>query len=92
MQVEDLEIDEYVLEKIETKHGAQFAEVEEACFSPRRHIRRGRMGVYKLFRRTDAGRLLVVIFVDRGERVWRVVTARDMDDAERRYYVRQVGG
>jgi uncharacterized DUF497 family protein len=92
MQVEDLEIDEYVLEKIETKHGDQFAEVEEACFSPRRHIRRGRMGVYKLFCRTDAGRLLVVIFVDRGERVWRVVTARDMDDAERRYYVRQVGG
>ena len=35
--------------KIESKHGISFTEVEEACLSDRRHIRRGREGLYKVF-------------------------------------------
>ena len=49
MHIESLEIDDHILDKIETKHGITFEEVEEACLSDRRHIRRSREGLYKLF-------------------------------------------
>jgi uncharacterized DUF497 family protein len=88
LQVEKIEIDEAILEKIESKHRVSFEEVEEACFSQWRHIQRGRLGVYKLFGRTEGGRLLFVVFVDLGGRVWKVVTARPMTVAERRIYQR----
>ena len=48
LRLESLEIDDHILEKIESKHGISFTEVEEACLSERRHIRRGREGLYKV--------------------------------------------
>ncbi len=33
LRIESLEIDDHVLEKIESKHGVTFEEVEEACLS-----------------------------------------------------------
>ena len=55
LRIESLEIDDYVLDKIESKHGLTFEEVEESCLSERRHVRRSKEGLYKLFSRTSAG-------------------------------------
>jgi len=44
LRIESLEVADHILEKIEGKHGVSFTEVEEACLSERRHIRRGREG------------------------------------------------
>lgn len=89
LRIEALEIDDHILEKIESKHHVSFREVEEACLSERRHIRRDREGLYKLFSQTAAGRY---ILVDLGRGSWKVVTAREMVDKERRLYIRASGG
>ena len=53
-RVDALEIDDGVLDKIESKHGVAWHEVEETVHSGDRHIRRGRDGLYKVFSRTGA--------------------------------------
>jgi hypothetical protein len=92
LRIESLEIDDHILEKIETKHGISFTEVEEACLSDRRHIRRSREGLYKVFSQTVAGRYILVVLVNLGRGNWNIVTAREMTDAERRLYIRASGG
>ncbi len=57
-------------------------EVEEACYSHQSHVQRSREGLYKIFSRTDAGRYVLVVLVDLGGSVWKVVTARDMMERE----------
>jgi hypothetical protein len=56
LRIDALEIDDHVLDKIESRHGVPFDEVEEACYSQHRHVRRGRQGLYKVFSQTEAGR------------------------------------
>lgn len=90
-RIEALEIDEHILDKIESRHGVAFAEVEEACHSESRHVRRGREGLYKLYGATEAGRYLLVVLANRGEGVFKIVTARDLTQQERRLY-RQARG
>ena len=90
--IEAIEIDDAILDKIESKHGVTLEEAEEACFSEEWHVRRGREGLYKVFSRTDAGRYLLVVLVDRGHGVWKIVTARQMSIQEQRLYRRTVGG
>jgi uncharacterized DUF497 family protein len=92
LRIEALEIDDHVLEKIESRHGVPLHEAEEACYSPHRHVRRGREGLYKVFSQTEAGRHLLVVLLNRGGGVWRVVTAREMTDQERRLYREERGG
>ena len=92
LYIESLEIDDHILEKIESKHGITLEEVEEACLSDGRHVRRSREGLYKLFSRTSAGRYILVVLVDLGGGVWRIATAREMTDSERQLYTRQMGG
>jgi len=92
LRIESLEIDDHVLEKIEAKHGISFAEVEESCLSDRRHVRRGREGLYKVFSQTAAGRYILVVLMNLGSGNWKIVTARQMTDAERRLYIRVSGG
>jgi uncharacterized DUF497 family protein len=91
LRIEALEIDDLVLDKIESRHGVPLHEVEEACHSARRHVRRGREGLYKVFSQTEAGRHLLVVLADGGSGVWRVVTAREMTDQERRLDRRATG-
>jgi len=86
VRIDALDIDEHILEKIETKHGLRWDEVEDACFSPRRHLRQGRDGTMRIFSQTSAGRYLLVVLVPRSGGVWKVVTARDMALSERRLY------
>jgi uncharacterized DUF497 family protein len=43
--IESLEIDDHILDKIESKHGVTFEEAEEVSLSDQRHVRRGREGL-----------------------------------------------
>ena len=90
--IESLEIDDHILEKIEAKHGITLEEVEEACISEKRHIRRGREGLYKVFSQTAAGRYVLVVLANLGRGNWKVVTAREMTNSERQLYIRVSGG
>ena len=89
--IDSLEIHDQILDKIERRHGIRFDEVEEACFTDHRHVRRTGGGLYKVFSRTDAGRYLLVVLVPLHEDHWRVVTAREMTSNERRLYRAQRG-
>jgi len=90
VKIEALEIDDHILEKIESKHHVDFHEIEEACYSDYRHIRKSADGLYKLFSQTIAGRYLLVVLVSLGNGVWKIVTAREMIDNERRLYGNQL--
>ena len=92
LRIESLEIDDHILDKIESKHGISFAEVEEACLSEKRHVRRSREGLYKLFSQTVAGRYILVVLVNLGRGCWKIVTAREMTDNEKRLYCKATGG
>jgi len=92
LYIESLEIDDHILDKIETKHGITFNEVEEACLSDKRHVRKDKEGLYKLFNQTDAGRYILVVLLNLGDDNWKVVTAREMTDSERQLYKKSIGG
>lgn len=92
LRIESLEIDDHILDKIESKHRVSFEEVEEACLSEKRYVRRGREGLYKLFSQTGAGRYILVVLVNLGRGNWKIVTAREMTDNERRLYSKATGG
>jgi len=92
LRIESLEIDDHILDKIESKHDISFAEVEEACLSEKRYVRRSREGLYKLFSQTVAGRYILVVLVNLGRGCWKIVTAREMTDKERRLYNKAIGG
>ena len=91
MFIEILDIDDTILDKIESKHGVAFEEAAEVCESGEHHARRGREGFYEIYGRTDAGRYLLVVLAYRGSGRWNVVTARDMTQQERRLYRRMRG-
>lgn len=86
LRIESLEIDDHILDKIEVKHRIDFKEVEEACFSEQRYIRKGREGLYKIFGQSNTGRYILVVLVHKGKGDWKVDTARQMTESEKRYY------
>lgn len=92
LRIEALQIDDHIFDKIEAKHGISFEEVEEACLSDKRHVRRSREGLYKLFSQTEAGRYILVVLVNLGRGNWKIVTAREMSGNERRLYNKATGG
>jgi uncharacterized protein len=89
--IESLEIDDHILDKIESKHGVTFYEAEEACLSEERHVRHSREGLYKIFSKTTSGRYLLVVLAHLESSRWKIVTAREMTDGERKLY-KQVCG
>ena len=92
LRIETLEVDDYILDKIESKHHISMVEIEESCLADERHIRRGREGLYKVFSQTSSGRYILVVLADLGIGNWKIVTARQMTDSERRLYSKVVGG
>jgi len=92
LHIESLEIDDHILNKIEAKHSITFGEIEEACLSDKRHIRRSKEGLYKLFSQTVAGRYILVVLVNLGRGSWKIVTAREMVGNERQLYSRATRG
>jgi hypothetical protein len=86
VKIDALEVDEHILDKIETRHGLSWEEVEEACLARARHVRRGRDGLYLVFSTTEAGRHVLVVLAAHGGNTWKLVTAREMTPRERRLY------
>ena len=84
---------EEIVEKLEVKHRVVPEEVEQV-FVNRPGIRRMNKGhyrgedVYRALGQTDAGRYLVVFFIHKMTHEALILSARDMDDKERRTYAR----
>ena len=85
--------DQFV-EKLEVKHGVSVTEAEEVlCSQP--HIRKVGKGnvrgenVYVAFGQTADGRYLVVFYIRKLTGAILPISARDMDDSERKYYGNQ---
>ena len=84
--------DQFV-EKLEQKHGVSVAEAEE-ILGINVHIRRVSKGrvkdenVYAAYGQTNAGRYLIVFYIRKISGALLPISARDMDDAERKYYER----
>ena len=71
------------------RHGVEPEEVEELLV--RRHLwHRGRAGRYEALGRSAAGRYLMAVLAQRGPHAYRVVTARDMTDSERKPFRRRM--
>jgi len=79
---------DWVVEKLVEKHGVAPEEVEGAFFNPPYKVRRVESGKYQLFGRSGRGRYLFIVFVWEGQQV-KVITARDMTNAERRFFGRK---
>lgn len=82
------------VDKIERKHRVTPDEVEHVLFS-RPHTRRAEKGrvqgedLYVAYGQTAAGRYLVVFFILKYQTAALPISARDMTQAERRYYDQQ---
>jgi uncharacterized DUF497 family protein len=82
-----IEWDEDTVDHI-ARHGVEPEEVEELL--TRRHLwHRGRAGRYEALGRSAAGRYLMAVLAPHGANVYRVVTARDMTDSERKRFRRR---
>jgi uncharacterized protein len=85
--------DQFV-EKLASKHGVSIMEAEYVL-NGNPHIRRVAKGkvkdenVYVAFGQTEAGRYLIVFYIRKISGSILPISARDMDNAERKYYERQ---
>jgi uncharacterized DUF497 family protein len=85
---------EVFVDKLEQKHRVMPDEVEQVLFS-KPFIRRAEKGrvqdedVYVAYGQTAAGRYLVVFFILKYQTAALPISARDMTQAERRYYAQQ---
>lgn len=68
------------------RHGIEPEEAEE-LFAQTPLIRKTKRGHYAAFGRSQAGRLLVIVFEVNPGGIARVITGWDMSAAERRYYL-----
>lgn len=79
------------IEKIAEKHDVTTDEVEEILFS-KSHIRRVEKGrvkgedMYVAYGQTTTGRYLIVFFIYKQPAAALPISAREMSQAERRYY------
>ena len=84
---------EEIVEKLEVKHQVVSEEVEQV-FSNQPRVKRMNRGhyrgedVYRALGQTDAGRYLTVFFVHKLSHEALILSARDMDDKERKSYAR----
>jgi uncharacterized DUF497 family protein len=82
------------VEKLAEKHGVSVAEAEDVL-STKPHIRKMSRGqvkgenVYAAYGQTEDGRRLIVFYILKLTGAILPISARDMDDAERKYYGRQ---
>ena len=82
-----------VIDKLAWKHGVTAEEVDQVLFGHPmfRRLQKGYIldeHVYAAFGRTEAGRYLTVIFIYKVSREALVLTAREMDNSERKTYDR----
>jgi uncharacterized DUF497 family protein len=70
-------------------HSVSPDEVEEAAFDDGPYIRRGRQDRRYLYGQTIGGRYLFVVYVLLPKNEAKVITAREMDEKEKRLYLRR---
>jgi uncharacterized DUF497 family protein len=80
-----------VIEKIEAKHHVDMKEVEEVFFAKPKYkkMKRGKFrgeDVYRALGQTTTGRYLAVFFIHKLTQKAFILSARDMDDKERKNY------
>jgi uncharacterized protein len=79
------------VEKLVAKHGVSVEEAEEALHA-KPHIRKVGRGhvkgehVYAAYGQSSVGRYLMVFYIRKLTGALLPISARDMDDAERKYY------
>jgi uncharacterized DUF497 family protein len=83
-----------VVDKLLVKHQIIQDEVEEVFFNSAhyRFVEKGYRGgedVYAAMGQTDAGRYVIVFFIQKPGNVALILSARDMDKKERRRYERE---
>ncbi len=83
-------------DKLWQKHAVHVEEIEEVLFDdPRvRFVERGHRedeDMYAAYGQTDAGRYLIIFFILKAGNQALIVSAREMDDSERRSYGRRKG-
>ena len=83
-----------IVDKLESKHGVYPEEVEELFFNqPRfRFHEKGKVqgeNLYTALGQTDGGRYLIVYFIFKSSNRALIISARDMNRVERRYYGRK---
>jgi uncharacterized DUF497 family protein len=88
VRISGFEWDEGNVVHVTLGHGIE-PEEAEAVFAVSPVSRKTKRGHYAAFGPTRAGRLLVVVFETKGKGMVRVITGRDMESAERRYYQQQ---
>jgi uncharacterized DUF497 family protein len=91
MRITEFEWDDGNVLHLALGHGVEPEEAEEV-FAMRPLVRKTKRGHYAAFGPSCSGRLLVVVFEALGGGRARVITAWDMNDAERRYYQDHRGG
>jgi uncharacterized DUF497 family protein len=64
-------------------------EVEDVAFDDEPHIRKGRHGRRYLYGQTIGGRYLFIVYVLNTRKEAKVITARDMDEKEKRLYLKR---
>ena len=92
MHITELVWSEEAVLHIQKKHNVEPEEVEEICFSeipPLVEVGRGGAPLYYVLGQSSSGRCLFVVarYLFRGKA--KVITARDMDSAERKRYHRK---
>lgn len=95
MSISQLVWNEEIIEHI-ARHDVTPEEVEEVCFSGPLILRskqaaKGNNPLYYALGRTESGRYLFIVFVRFKHARAMVVTARDMNQAEKKYYRGRVG-
>ena len=88
MKILVLRCDEETELHVWSRHRVSASEVEEAAYAHGLAIRGREPGIYEVYGRTEAGRYLMIAVRYLGKGVCRLITARDMDDSERRLYKR----
>ena len=91
MRISDFEWDDGNVLHLALGHGIEPEEAEEV-FVLAPLIRKTKRGHYAVFGRTQAGRLLVLVFELKTRGLVRIITGWDMNPAERRHYQRQREG
>jgi len=92
LRIEDFIWLDEIVEKLDSKHSVSPDEVEEVFASKPhfRYIAKGRRrrkeNVYAAYGQTDAGRYLTVFFIYKPGNLALIISARDMDNKERKRY------
>jgi uncharacterized protein len=83
-----------IIDKLLRKHHVNQEEIEEVLYNRPvyRKIQKGRIPgehLYSALGRTESGRYLIVFFIYKNTHDVIIISARDMDDSERRQYGRE---